>query len=148
MTSDAAGTPIPDPGQVTPSNAYDKLSEQLAAVATLSSGSDGGLPEWKVDDEKLPYWGPGPATGLPAKISDAVTKLTHNLKEITAKLPDVDSYTVQAGFPFGVSVRYHQLLKRRDWRKLAAAAAPRTHAHNGGDRAAAGDGANNISDAA
>jgi len=72
--------------------------------------------------------GPGPATGLPAKISDAVTKLTHNLKEITAKLPDVDSYTVQAGFPFGVSVRYHQLLKRRDWRKLAAAAAPRTHA--------------------
>lgn len=82
MPTDPVSLVIPDPGEVTAGNAHDKLSEQLAAVAHLAD----------------------PVAGLPASLEDVLSRLHSNLQTIISKLDEVGSWSLEVGFPWGVSV--------------------------------------------
>lgn len=91
---------LPAVGDVTARNARSKLAEQLAAVARMNEAATTDL-----STEYLVSVGEqhAPAT-LPARLDHWIAQLSANLKAITENLPDVDSWSVQVGFPWGVSV--------------------------------------------
>jgi hypothetical protein len=105
---------IPDPGRITAKNAHAKLAEQLAAAATLGDpavildfGAEGPAERsgqlWTYQ-HRLAIQAPRRYQPSFSRLQEALPRLAGNLKKITAKMPDVESYTVQAGFPLGVSV--------------------------------------------
>jgi hypothetical protein len=102
-------------GEVTADNARDVLAEQLGAVAAFGRDLAGDDEDWlppfddasgvayaylrsrdKAKKEKQ--------DALPGKVMAAIPAIAENMEKIVAKLPEVDSWTVQAGFPWGVSV--------------------------------------------
>jgi len=116
------GPLLPDVGRVTQRNARQKLSEQLAAVAAVvpiyegSQADDGVHHQSDIDlagiqsDELAKFaltynfWRKPAADRVSGQLDHWLSELSANLKKISAKLPDVESYTVQVGFPLGVSV--------------------------------------------
>jgi len=87
---------VPDAGQVTAANAYEKLSEQLAAVARLNQHGP------VVEPGRI--YGALPGASLPGKLEHWLEKVTENMKKITAKMPDVENWSIQVGLPAGVSI--------------------------------------------
>jgi len=112
---------LPVVGDVTEDNAARKLGEQLAAVARMSefalafdagpvgpeagenapgtdlAGAEGI--DFKAENLLGPQLG-----GLAGRLEHALGELPDNLRAIISKLPDVDSWSVQAGFPWGFNV--------------------------------------------
>ncbi len=103
-------------GEVTADNARDMLADQLAAVAAL--GRDLTAAD---EDDWLQPFDAHPISrsahvrqrrrqkkekqeALPGKVLAAIPAIADNMEKIVAKMPEVDSWTVQAGFPWGVSV--------------------------------------------
>jgi hypothetical protein len=111
---------LPAVGRVTQANARQKLSEQLAAVAAVFPQYEDSQPysaeRTKTDVNiegldlegvarfQLSYWREPADRGITARLDHWLDELTANLKKISTKLPDVESYSVQVGFPLGVSV--------------------------------------------
>jgi hypothetical protein len=112
-SSDGGIQPV---GEVTEENAGAKLAQQLADVAALGRDLAG-----EDDDDFLPPFDPESGQfyawardrrkekkekqeALPAKVMAAIPAIAENMEKIVAKLPEVDSWAVQAGFPWGVSV--------------------------------------------
>jgi hypothetical protein len=87
---------VPDTGQVTEANAYEKLSEQLAAVARLNQSGPSMEPGR--------IYGGLPGASLPGKLEHWLEKVTENMKKITAKMPDVENWSIEVGLPAGVSI--------------------------------------------
>jgi hypothetical protein len=116
------GPLLPEVGRVTKANARQKLSEQLAAVAAVVPLYEGSQPDaterhrtelaiegiQAADLAKfaLSYnlWRTPAPERVTGHLDHWLSELSTNLKNISAKLPDVESYTVQVGFPLGVSV--------------------------------------------
>jgi hypothetical protein len=112
---------LPPTGTVTPDNAAGKLAEQLATVARMSEigvgfeagpveparGEKAGPTELEGTDELdirpqgLLEW---PAGKLPGRLEHALSDLPENIGAITKHLPDVDSWSLQVGFPWGIAV--------------------------------------------
>ena len=91
---------LPAVGAVNAGNAGQKLSEQLAAVVRMNASVS-------IDEGEsygLAFRQQPSATTLPARLDYWLNELSDNLKAITSHLPDVDSYSLQVGFPWGVSV--------------------------------------------
>lgn len=114
MTTDPGTSGIPAVGRVTKANADTLLTEQLAAVAAfsrdLTADEDDWLEAFSAEQGQtssayfLRRTAKREREALPDKLKEAIPAITQNMAKIVAKLPDVDSYTVQAGFPWGVSV--------------------------------------------
>jgi hypothetical protein len=117
MTSDSASGP-PAVGTVTTDNAMKKLSKQLAAVAQLNADI-----EFESQVYSHSAAGEGKAAKLPEKLQHWLDVLPENLKKITVMMPDVDSYSVQVGFPVGVSVSV-TFKAHRDGTRAAARSVP------------------------
>lgn len=111
-SSDSGIQPV---GEVTADNARDRLAEQLSAVAALGRDLAGDEDDWlpPFDDESGAAYAYVRRRGrekkekqdaLPGKVMAAIPAIAENMEKIVAKLPEVDSWTVQAGFPWGVSV--------------------------------------------
>lgn len=112
MTADPGTSGIPAVGTVTEANAGTLLTEQLAAVAAFSMDLTADEDDWlevfsaERGQSSSAYFLRRKAKRetLPDKLKEAIPAITQNMEKIVAKLPEVDSYTVQAGFPWGVSV--------------------------------------------
>jgi hypothetical protein len=104
---------LPAVGDVTEDNAARKLGEQLAALSRMSEFSvafeaspagPAGLPRLEDLHFRSQYLLGLPHGGLAGRLERALGELPVNLRAIISKLPDVDSWSVQAGFPWGVAV--------------------------------------------
>jgi hypothetical protein len=111
-TSDGGIQPV---GEVTTANARDMLARQLAAVAALGrdlAGEDDDFSQpFDADSGQFSAWASArrkekkdKQEALPGKVMAAIPAIAANMEKIVAKLPEVDSWAVQAGFPWGVSV--------------------------------------------
>jgi hypothetical protein len=91
------------------------LAEQLGAVARLGRDLAGDDADWipPFDDASDVAYAyllgrdkkkKEKQDALPGKVMAAIPAIAENMEKIVAKLPEVDSWTVQAGFPWGVSV--------------------------------------------
>jgi hypothetical protein len=91
---------LPAVGSVTAGNASRKLAEQLAAVAQMNE-----IAETDSDATYETHFLLQPSAGnLSGRLEHWLDELSANLKAITSELPEVASYSLQVGFPWGVSV--------------------------------------------
>jgi hypothetical protein len=112
---DSRDSGIQPVGEVTAANARDMLAQQLADVTKLGRDLVGEDDDWPQPFDAEPgqtyAWANArrkerkeKQEALPDKVMAAIPAIAANMEKIVAKLPEVESWAVQVGFPWGVSV--------------------------------------------